>query len=82
MLVLSVRVSSADSRSSSTLRASSTGTWVNILVKSKLTRRSRASSSMTLTLSTNAEEFFTEGGVLPARRVRILTSFFSKVVSG
>ena len=79
MLVLSVRVTLADSCSSSTLRASSTGTWVNRLVTSKLTRQSRASSSMTLTLSTNAEEFFTECGVLPARGVRILASSLARL---
>ena len=68
------QIVSADSRSSSTWRVSSTGTWVNRLVTLKLTKRSRASSFMTLILSTNAEEFFTECGVLPVRAVRILIS--------
>ena len=67
MLVLSIRVLSAERCSSSTLSASSTGTWVNRVVRSKLTRRSSASSSMLLTLSTNAEEFFAECGVSLAR---------------
>ena len=45
---------------------------MNRLVTSKLTRQSTASSSMLPTLSTNAEEFFTDCGAFPARGVRMV----------
>lgn len=51
MLVHSIRVSSTDSHASSTLRASSTGIWVNRLVMSKLICQSCDHSSIILSLS-------------------------------